>query len=172
MSKATGAQKAKIHVLLGQQNLLIRKAQIVASFSNGRTESTKELSMEEAKALIQWLVKNDPDEKMRSKVFALAYEAGIIYGNTSADKAINSVKLNEFLHKRGTVKKDLSKMNHEELIKTVSQFTKMTQHVKEATDKKAADNIVLNVLSEINEAFTNDGQPYFRLPVKWRSKQL
>jgi hypothetical protein len=65
---------------------------------------------------------------MRRKIFALAYDADIIWGDTKEDKQMNIAKLNKFLVDKGTVKKELNKMNHQELVKVVSQFTMIKKH--------------------------------------------
>ena len=126
MKKITYPQISKIHVLLTQLNLLEQKADLVFEFTNFRATSTKDMTQAQAAELIRHLSKYDPLDKMRKKVFALAYEAGIIYGDSPEDKKINAAKLNLFLKDRGTVKKELSKMSKEELVATVSQFKQIS----------------------------------------------
>lgn len=145
MKKATTAQIAKIHVLLSQLNLMDAKKELVLKFSDGRVESSKELRMEEAKSLIQALSKHDPCDLMRRKVFALAYEANIIWGATPEDKKMNIIKLNRFLIDRGTVKKELNKLTYQELVYTVSQFQQIVKHKE---DGKAA-KLTTSLLSEL-----------------------
>lgn len=136
------AQISKIHVLLSQMKLMEQKADFVYQFSNGRVVSTKELTTQEATELIKHLSKYDPCDRMRKKVFALAYEAGIIWGETLDDKKMNAAKLNMFLRDRGTVKKDLSKMKSEELIKVVSQFQQIIKHNEFTKAGKATKNML------------------------------
>ncbi len=101
MTYSTNAQIVKIHILLSQLNLMDSKNELVARFSNGRTVSTKEMTLTEASDLIKALAQYDPCDKMRRTVFALAYEAGIIWGDTLEDKKMNTIKLNQFLLTRG-----------------------------------------------------------------------
>lgn len=115
------------------------KATIVNGFSNGRATSSKDLSMEEAKAMIKHLKDYEPDERMRKKVFAIAYEVGIIWGDTPEDKKMNGAKLKMFLLKNGTVKKELNKMTHQELLKVVAQFEQMRQPVSKPAPIKRQD---------------------------------
>jgi hypothetical protein len=122
--------------------LMEEKPDFVYQFSNGRATSTKELTTQEATDLIKHLSKYDPCDKMRKKVFALAYEAGIIWGDTLEDKKMNAAKLNMFLRERGTIKKDLSKMKSEELVKVVSQFQQMIKHNEFAKAGKATKNML------------------------------
>ena len=124
----TKPQLQKIHVLLNQMGLIEHKAELVHSFSKGRVTSTKELTMEEAGFFIRHLCNYDPLERMRNKVFALAYEVGIIWGDTPADKKMNFIKLNDFLKDRGTVKKEINKMTKSDLVKTVNQFQQILKH--------------------------------------------
>lgn len=137
MIKATKPQLSKIHVLLGQMNLLEAKANLVSQFTNGRETSSKEMTMSEAKNLLGHLSEYDPNDRMRKKVFALAYEAGMLYGYSTEDKLMNSAKLDKFLREKGTVKKTLNKMSKAELGKTVSQFQQIVKHKEESSANKA-----------------------------------
>ncbi len=142
----TKAQISKIHVLLSQLKLTEEKQNFVSQFSKGRVTSTKDLTMDEAKAMLMYLSSVDPLEKMRKKVFALAYSAKIIWGDTPADKRMNAVKLNEFLISKGTIKKEINKMNQGELIKTVNQFEQIIKHM----EGSQAGKIARSVLTELN----------------------
>jgi len=131
VSKAiTTAQIKKIHVLLNEKGLMDEKKTMVCSVSSGRTESTKELSFEEAKALIIFL-KEDSSEIENKKraiykaIWNIAWQMGIIYGSTEEDYQMNRAKLNMFCKQRGTIKKNLSDMNYIELKKTQRQFEAM-----------------------------------------------
>ena len=146
MSKVTNAQLSKLHVLLTQLKIMDQKAALVFQFTNYRETSSKEMTKDEATELIRHLSRYDSSDKMRKKVFALAYEAGIIWGDTWQDKKMNAAKLNLFLLDRGTVKKELGKMNKEELIKTVSQFQLIVKH----NERNAASKLTKKVLSELN----------------------
>lgn len=146
MNPITKPQLSKIHVLLNQLNLIGDKAGIVYQFTNGRTESTREMSQQEATALLRYLSAFDPCDRMRRKVFALAYEANIIYGDTPEDLKMNAAKLNAFLRERGTVKKDLNKMNKTELAAVVSQFEQIKKH----NENTSAARITKNMLTDLN----------------------
>jgi hypothetical protein len=122
MQKATQPQIAKLHVLLNNLGLIEQKAEIVYNLTSGRTQSTKELTIDEARRLITNLAQYDPNEKLKSLIFSLAYQADIIYGDTPEDKKMNAAKLNFFLKNKGTVKLELNEMNYKELVKTQRQF--------------------------------------------------
>ena len=55
----TTAQIKKIHVLLNAKGLMDEKRTLVSSISNGRTESSKELTLKEAGSLISFLSENN-----------------------------------------------------------------------------------------------------------------
>lgn len=152
MNKVTNAQLSKLHVLLTQLKILDQKADLVLQFTGYRSISSKEMTKDEATELIRHLSKYDSCDKMRKKVFALAYEAGIIYGDSWEDKKMNAAKLNLFLQERGTVRKELSKMTKEELVKTVSQFEQIVKH----NEGTAASKTVKNVLNELNIPVQNN----------------
>lgn len=150
MNYASKPQIAKIHVLLTQLNLMDSKKQIVSEFSNGRTSSSKELSFQEAKQLISRLAEHSPTERMKSLVFSLAYQAGIIYGSSGEDKKINAAKLNLFLKERGAVKKELNAMTYPELIRVHRQFEAIVRNSAKSKDKKQAEKAVNQLLHELN----------------------
>lgn len=146
MKPISKAQISKFHVLLSQLKLQESKADFIAEFSKGRATSTKDLSMQEATAMLNFISEYDPCNKMRRKVYALAYESGIIYGDTPEDKKMNHVKLSNFLIEKGTVKKQLAKMNKAELIKTINQFEQIIKH----NSFTKAGKTTSNLLAELN----------------------
>jgi hypothetical protein len=152
MQTLSKPQLIKIHTLLNKTGLIEQKKNLVMQFSNNQTDSTKELSIYEAKLLIQALSKHDPLDAMRRKVFALAYDAGFIWGETIEDKKMNTIKLNSFLLHSGTVKKELGRMNKEELIKTVNQFSSIVNNKNFSNAKKQTDTLLkeLNIETQIN----------------------
>lgn len=150
MKKITPPQLQKIHILLNSLGLIQEKKSIVSHFSDGRTESTKGLTYDEAFKLIRSLSEYDPKERLKSLVFSLAYQAGVIYGSTPDDKKINAAKLNLFIKQRGAVKKELNSMNYTELVKIHRQFEAIVKSVKNSKDKKQADKAVSSLLNELN----------------------
>ncbi len=133
----TTAQLKMIHTLLTKQGLSVNKQELVYSFSNGRTESSRELTLQEAKSFIQYLKDSDAGADIIKRIYHLGYLSGIIYGDTPEDKAMNTAKLNIFCTTRGTVKKALHQQSIKELKRTVKQFesivskTQNKQYVKE-----------------------------------------
>ncbi len=142
MKKITPQQLKKLHVLLNQLGLINEKVDFVYTISNGRATSSKDLIINEARLLLEHLGKYDGNDKMRKKVFACAYEAGIIYGDTPDDKKMNAAKLDKFLKERGAVKKSLNAMNKDELIKVVNQFAQIKKHTGESKANKGITDML------------------------------
>lgn len=126
----TTAQIKKIHVLLHQKGLMEEKETIIRSISNGRTGSTKDLTLFEARQIIDFLLNetkeiNNSKQRIYNAIWNIAWKMGIIYGETDDDYQMNRAKLNMFCRQRGTVKKNLSEMNSIELKSTHRQFEAM-----------------------------------------------
>ena len=138
----TKGQWKRLHTLLNMRGLLESKREFIYQFTCGRTTSSREMTTEEAAALIRSLDVAESVRRMRKKVWAMAFEAGIIYGNTEADFRMNVAKLNQFLTTRGTVKKPLLKQSYHELIRTVSQMEKIAQHSEAQAHKKEMDALL------------------------------
>lgn len=68
----------KIHTLLRQLGLMERKPEIVHGFTQGRTESSRDMTLSEAKALIEWLEGSKERTNVIRRIWHLAYEMGII----------------------------------------------------------------------------------------------
>ncbi|MBS1528044.1 MAG: hypothetical protein JST19_20525 [Bacteroidetes bacterium] len=150
MKTASGPQIQKIHVLLNQLGIADQKREIVFQLTDGRTTSTKKLFMDEAIRLITSLAEYDPRERIKKAIFSLAYKAGLIYGDTEADRKMNTAKLNGFLKERGAVKKALNDMSYDDLIKTHRQFEAFARHAQASADNKRAATAVNALLSEFN----------------------
>jgi hypothetical protein len=154
MQKATKPQIAKLHVLLNNLGLIDQKADIVAQVSGGRTESSRELTVDEARVLIGNLAQDDPADRLRGLIFSLAYRAGIIYGDTPEDKKINAAKLNMFLKAKGAVKLELNQMRYKELITVHRQFEAIVKNVAKAHDSRKADTAVKELLNQFDNVHT------------------
>jgi len=150
MQKATKPQIAKIHAMLNNLGIIDQKAEMIYNVSKGRAESSKDLTIDEARTLITFLAQYDPREKQKGLIFSLAYKAGIIYGNTPDDKKMNAAKLNMFLKERGAVKKELNAMNYNELVKIHRQFEAIVKSTQKSNDSKAADKAIKNLLNNLN----------------------
>jgi predicted RNase H-like nuclease len=150
MKTATTPQLIKLHALLNNLGIMDAKAEIIYNLTEGRTKSSKALTIDEASKLITNLAGYDPSDKIRRVIFSLAYQAGIIYGDTAEDKKMNTAKLNMFLKEKGVVKMELSQMNYNELVKTHRQFEAIAKNVEKAKTSKIADRAVKELLTEFN----------------------
>ncbi|HCW06118.1 MAG TPA: hypothetical protein DGG95_01990 [Cytophagales bacterium] len=122
-----------------------QKKELIYEVSSHRTTSSRELTYSEVHKLIDYCEDISGTDRMRRKVFALAYAAGIIYGHTDEDKKMNNAKLNKFLLERGAVKKELNHMSKEELNKTVNQFAAIVKHNEEAQHNKEVKTLLNNL---------------------------
>jgi hypothetical protein len=150
MQTATKPQIAKLHVLLNNLGITDQKAEIIFNLTNGRTESSKALTVEEARRLIINLAEFDPNERLKRIIFSLAYKAGIIYGDTAEDKKMNTAKLNMFLKERGAVRLELNQMKYNDLVKVHRQFEAIVKNTNKALETKQATNAVNQLLNEFN----------------------
>ncbi|MET4080095.1 hypothetical protein ABIB40_000035 [Pedobacter sp. UYP30] len=150
MIYATKPQVQKINILLIQLGLKDEKSEVISNFTEGRTVHSSKMSIEEARNLLLKLSEYSPDERIKSLIFSLAYQSGIIYGSTPEDKRMNTAKLNLFLKERGTVKKELKEMTYAELIKTHRQFEGIVRNTTKSADNKNADKLVRSLLGELS----------------------
>lgn len=138
-------QIKKINVLINKLNYRAHKDPLIASYTNNRTVSSKEMYFDEAKALIQFLVKQDPDEVKRNLILSLGYRCGLLYGETPEDKKMNIAKVNKFLLERGAVKKELHKLTTEDLIKVHRQFEAMVINNHNHSAQKQVDKLLKDI---------------------------
>lgn len=96
-----------------------QKETLVLAFSNGRCKSSKELTLQEAGALITHLKSLDGSHKMRRKIISMAHELGWKIPGT---KKIDMDAINEWCKKYGFGKKELNEYTEQELPKLVTQF--------------------------------------------------
>lgn len=133
----TANQIKAIHAILSKYDLLDVKSDYISMITNGRTTSTKKLTQDEVKKIFKDFasVNQVTEAKVKSAIFnsiyMIAHQMGIIYGDTEDDYQMNKAKLNKFCRERGTIKKDLTRMNESELKKTHRQFIAMQSKYKE-----------------------------------------
>lgn len=154
MEPITKPQIQKLHCLY--RDLGIDSKELLSTYTRGRTNSTAGLTKAEATELIQTLCDDgEAKRKIGSTIYALAYKAGIIYGETELDRQLNRVVLNGFLRERGTVKKDLEAMTLAELKQTHRQMIAVMKHNQQSNDNKAAKAATDKLLRELNIPTTN-----------------
>jgi hypothetical protein len=115
----------KLMSLLTKANLQGRRHAIVWDYSNGRTESSKELTDPEILRLIRDLKKGfkelDRADQMRKKIISQAHEMGWEHPGNKIDMAM----LNTWCVKYGYLHKPLNSYSYKELPKLVTQFDNM-----------------------------------------------
>lgn len=118
-----------INVLIGKNpQLKDHKAEIIANYTAGRSNSCSDMTMEEARTLIaalKQMEKKDPNAEkcdvMRKKIISMGHEMG---WKTEEGK-IKMEQINGWCKKYGYLKKKLDEYTYEELPRLVSQFEAM-----------------------------------------------
>jgi hypothetical protein len=115
-----------INSLLSKLHLRERKTELVLGSSGGRTQSTKELTLDEAKALISYLKSNDPEELkaevMRKKMISLAHEMNWHLPGTNK---VDMKRLDGWCKSFSSLKKSLNNHTYKELPALITQFQKV-----------------------------------------------
>jgi hypothetical protein len=134
------ALNKQLHALLAQTDLMANKGLLVGSFTNGRSESSKDMNDYEAIGLITHLkglkskqdaslrkVEHDRANAMRKKIIALAHQMGWrkeIVNNKLLiiNYKVDMKHINEWCVKYGYLHKGLNSYTVGELPKLVTQF--------------------------------------------------
>lgn len=153
MKPITPAQLKILHVLLGQLDLMGRKTDLVYSFSHGRTESSRELTIIEAKEFIEYLKRTDDTQRLVKSIWHLAYNMKVISGEGRDENGMNAAKLDSFCKSRGTVKKNLREQTYAELKKTHRQFEAM---YKKHLQKQNIVETLAKLEQEINDCIVTE----------------
>lgn len=129
MKLSTLQQRQQMHVLMRKLGLDAESiAEIKLSATNNRTESSKEMSIDEAGNLItnlQKLVKQQdvdykPGQRQRRKIISICHD--IRWFERAGTTSINIAALDAWLLEKGAVKKKLNELSVRELNKVVTQF--------------------------------------------------
>lgn len=130
---ATAKQLQYIHAALHKKQLLKHKAEMVASFTNGRTESSREMTAAEADELLRSLNDHQPEadakDKMIRKIIAMAREMGVVTREPvvgpdgKVKQKSNYTRLNHWMLQLSYLKKPLNQYSYAELPKLVTQYT-------------------------------------------------
>lgn len=125
------AQNKRLHALLTKTGLHVRKSELVLSFTSGRSSSSKDLSGNEARELINYLdselqkqmrgIKEKAD-KMRKKIISFAYQMNWTVPNQRGGFSADIQRINNWCLKSGYIKKPFNDFEYHELPKLVTQF--------------------------------------------------
>lgn len=117
-----------VQTLISKTDNRDEKANIVSQYTNGRTESVREMNEQEAARLIDDLKRLAPNhkathggEKMRRKLISMAHELGWKLSNGKIDMK----RVNEWCVKYGHKHVALNQYTYNDLPQLLSQFEKM-----------------------------------------------
>lgn len=120
----TTQQNKMLHGLLNKTGLMADKANIINGITKGRTESSKDLSFDEARLMINWLQSQDNTidgaVKMRRKIISMAHE---MHWHLPYTQRVDMLRLNGWCEKFGYLHKKLNDYTYKELPTLVTQFT-------------------------------------------------
>lgn len=119
------SQNKMLHALLGKLGMMEVKADLVWSYTEARTTSSREMTTMEAANLLRYLKSIDPAEavceKMRRKIIAKAHK---MRWETAQGKA-DMPRVDNWCLKYGGFGKKLNQHTQAELVKLVTQFDNM-----------------------------------------------
>jgi len=150
MTVLNNHQIRMFHALLHSAGVMENKRDIIHTLTNGRTTSSRQINQKEFKFFLEHHNKVDTKNSMRRKIFALARECEIIYGNSHDDMKMNIAKVNAFLLSRGTVKKKVSELSCYEIKKVINQFQCIVKSNQKSSEKKNHFTEVNSVLEDLN----------------------
>jgi hypothetical protein len=114
-----------LHTMLGATGLQGQKAALVAGVTQGRTESSRELTSAEADTIIAYLKTQQPAHKMRRKLIGLAHEMNWHLAGT---RKVDMERVNAWCVSNGYLHKPLNDYTVKELPKLVSQYELVYKH--------------------------------------------
>lgn len=119
---------ARLNAMLKLLNKQAYKIDYIVDVTNGRSQSSKDLTDQEYSSLMNILKKeaepiqvkyNEAGNRMRKKILSICHELGMhLQGTTKIDMQA----VNKLCRDRGMFKKDLNKHSNAELPKLVTQF--------------------------------------------------
>ena len=118
-------QNKAVNKLLQSTGLIAQKSSLVLSYTSGRSESRKDLTEEEANALISYLKTQDNNkvddgaQKMRRKLISLAHKMLWYKPGTSS---IDMARIDGWCKQYGLFKKPLNDHSYAELTHLLTQF--------------------------------------------------
>lgn len=110
--------------------------EFIASFTSGRTSSTKSLTFDEARLMLNRLLGNeqksqttykvDEAKKLLRAIYHLSFSISFLNAGfddeSEEDRLMNFAKINRFTRERGAFRKNVTQMNLQELELTKRQF--------------------------------------------------
>lgn len=131
----TKGQNGQLHYFLNHTKMIAHKADLVLAFTEGRSESSREMTAIEATLLINYLKSLDntteASNTMRRKILSMCHRIHWITGESSVDMH----RLNKWCVASSYLKKELNQYTYQELPKLVSQFRIVYLHYIKSTTK-------------------------------------
>ena len=141
---ANNPQKTMLHRLKRQTGMSEDDYRaMIYDASNGRTDSSRQLYKHEATQLIKSLLdpqgvnekRQEEQARIVGQIFGISMHIGILNKDYRSDDPeeieMNKAKISSFLKRRGSIKKDVSRQNLEELKETLKQL----QTIKKKEEK-------------------------------------
>ncbi|MGN6604543.1 MAG: hypothetical protein ACTHK8_18940 [Ginsengibacter sp.] len=118
-------QNKTLYALLNATGLLEQKANIVLSFTEGKSESSKDLTDAQANDMIAYLrrqqqAQEEPANKMRRRILSMAHE---MHWYLPGARKLDMEHINDWCKKFGYLHKELNQYSYKELPKLVTQFS-------------------------------------------------
>lgn len=143
--RRTTKQNARLHYLLNRLHIADMKDMLAHTFSNGRTESTSELSVTECEALINHLAAQLPGhqpapetaDKLRKKILSICHQLGwyrreldgrLMLNQRTGKPMLDYARIDAFCRSRGKYKKGLNQHTTNELQVLIGQFNALFQN--------------------------------------------
>lgn len=133
MKNAQPNQIIRLHTLLNKLGIMDEKRTLVASYTEGRESSSKEMYTHEIGQLIEYLFEmtrgdQNAADKMRKKLLYYGYQMGYEQPRSKSELGLSPADIN-FIHvdtwcksERSAIKKSMDDMTLKELTRAVSQF--------------------------------------------------
>jgi hypothetical protein len=127
MSTITKQQLVCINTIISKRNIAKEDKEVmVLGFTANRASSSKDLTFDEATAMIKHLKENDPHkdsiEKMKGKMMYYAREMGWTKTNAKNKQVCDVKRIDDWCLKFGSIKRKLDSYTFDELTKVLTQF--------------------------------------------------
>ena len=134
----------RLFALLKQRGLYEQRSHLVSEFTNGRSDSSKDLTEREIDKLIALLEAEEKQtnsdfwrgDHMRKKIFSLCFDYGwTIWSDKKQRMVVDQRRLNSWMLKYSILHKALNEYKYDELPALVTQFESVVSSFYEAESK-------------------------------------
>ncbi len=139
--KRTKQQNKRLHKLLGELQIdAENKAQMVSSFTKGRTEHTSEMYYAEAQRMIEKLEEmsnktqerqeNELKQRLRRSVFRLMYDIGFL--NSSMTNVDKIAEIHAFMRRKTKFQRHFNNLTTDELTTLINQLQAIRRNYQQS----------------------------------------